>query len=59
MKVIIPIEIRVPTLRTEIPEKANTEAIAKDLDMTDELREAAAICITLYQQRITNFITSV
>ena len=59
MKVIIPIEIRVPTLRTEIPEKANTEAIAKDLDMTDELREAAAICIALYQQRITNFITSV
>ena len=33
MKVIISIEIGVPTLRTEIPD-------AKDLDMIDELREA-------------------
>ena len=54
MEAIIPIEIGVPTLQMEIPEKANTKAIAKDLDMIDELREAAAICITLYQQIITN-----
>ena len=38
----------------EIPEKANTEAITKDLDMTDEFREAADVRITSYQQRITN-----
>ena len=54
MKAIIPAEIGVPTLRMEIPEQANTEAIAKDLDMTDKLCEAVAVCITSYQQRITN-----
>ena len=48
MEAIIPTEIGVPTLRTEILEKANTEAIAKDLDMTDKLREAAAIRIASY-----------
>ena len=45
IETIIPIEIGVPTLRMEILEKANTEVIAKDLDMTDKLREAAAVCI--------------
>ena len=54
MEAIIHTKIWVPTLRTEIPEKANTEAITKDLDMTDELREAAAVRIASYQQRITN-----
>ena len=54
MEAIIPIEIGVPTLRTEILEKANAEAVTKDLDMTDELREAAAVCIESYQQRLTN-----
>ena len=54
MEAIIPTEIGVPTLRMEIPEKANTEAIAKDLDMTDELHEAAVVRIASYQQRITN-----
>ena len=41
-------------LRTEVPEIANAEAILKDLDMTDELREAAAIRISSYQQRMAN-----
>ena len=54
MEAIIPIEIGMPTLRTEIPEKTNTDVITKDLDMADELREAAAIRIALYQQRMTN-----
>ena len=44
----------VPTLPTEIPEKANTEVISKYLDMTNELREAVAVRIVSYQQRITN-----
>ena len=43
-----------PTLRTEIPEKANTEAIAKDLNMTNGLHEAAVVHIASYNQRITN-----
>ena len=51
---IIPTEIGVPTLRTEILNKANTEAIAKEVDMTNKLCEAAAIRIASYQQRIKN-----
>ena len=54
MEAIIPIEIGVPTLRTEILEKANAEAVTKDLDMTDELCEATVVCIESYQQRLTN-----
>ena len=49
MKAIIPTEIGVPTLRTEIPEKANVEVVTKDVDMTDELREVAAVRIGSYQ----------
>ena len=43
-----------PTLRTKIHEKANVEVVSKDLDMTDELREAATVRIASYQQRLTN-----
>ena len=48
MEAIIPIEIGMPTLQTEIPEKANAEAVAKDLDMASELREATAMRIASY-----------
>ena len=34
IEAIIPIEIGIPTLRTEILEEANVEAVTKDLDMT-------------------------
>ena len=54
MKAIIPTKIGMPILWTEIPRKANTEAITKDLDMVDELQEAAVICVASYQQRMTN-----
>ena len=54
MKAIIPTEIGVPTLQTEVPTKGNTEAVTKDLDMTYELREAAAMRIASYQQILTN-----
>ena len=47
-------KFRVPTLRTEIPEKANTEAITKDLDIADELHDVTAVYMASYQQRITN-----
>ena len=43
-----------PTLRTEIPEVANTEALAKDLDMTDELQEAVVVRMASYKQKTTN-----
>ena len=54
MEAIILTKIGIPTLRTKILEKATAETITKDLDMTDELREAAAVCIASYQQRLTN-----
>ena len=54
MEAIICIEIGMPTLRIKIPGRTNTEAITKDLDMVDELREATAIRIALYQQRMMN-----
>ena len=42
------------TIRTEVPEEVNAEAITKDLDKEDELREAAAVRIASYQQRLAN-----
>ena len=45
MEAIISIEIEMPTLRIEIPEEANVEAVIKDLDMIDKLCEAAAMRI--------------
>ena len=54
MEAIIPTEIGMPTLRTGIPEEANAEAITKDLDMADELHEAATLRIASYQQRLAN-----
>ena len=54
MEAIIPTEIGMPTLQTEIPEKANIEALAKDLDMKNELHEAIVVRMASYQQRTTN-----
>ena len=54
MEAKIPTEVGMPTLQTEVPEKANTEAIVKDLDMTDELHEVTVVRMTSYQQRIKN-----
>ena len=54
MESIILIEIGVPMLRMENHEKANTEAITEDLDMTDELREVTVVRRASYQQRMTN-----
>ena len=45
METIIPTEIGMPTLRTGILEEANVEAVIKDLDMSDELHEAAVVHI--------------
>ena len=49
MEAIIPTKVGMPTLQTEIPGKTNTETITKDLDMENELQEAAAIHIASYQ----------
>ena len=52
MEAIIPTEIGMPTLRTGIPEEANAKVVTKDLDMGDELREAAVVRIASYQKRL-------
>ena len=48
MKAIIPTEIGMPILRAEIHEKANVEAVTKDLDMTNELHEDSIVHIASY-----------
>ena len=48
MEAIIPTNFRMSTLRIEIPKEANAESVTKDLNMADELREAAAVRIASY-----------
>ena len=55
MEAIVPTKIRMPTIQTGISEEASTEAIIKDLDTANELREAATICIASYQQRLASW----
>ena len=50
MEAIILTKIERPTLHSGIPKKANVEAVIKDLDIVDELREAAGVLIVSYQQ---------
>ena len=47
MEAIVPTEIEMPTIRIEIPEEVNAEAITKDLDTTDEIREVAVVRISI------------
>ena len=54
MEAVIPTEIGLSTIRTATPESENAESIAGELDMSDELQEAAAIRITSYQRRLAN-----
>ena len=54
MEAVIPMEIGMPTIRTELPEEANAEAITKYLDTTYELYKVAAVRITSYQRRLEN-----
>ena len=54
MEVVIPTEIGLPTIRTTTPKSENAESIARELDKSDELREAAAIHITSYQRHMAN-----
>ena len=54
MEAIIPIEIGMPTIRTNIPKQGNVDLMIKDLDTIDELRESAAIHIASYKRRLEN-----
>ena len=52
MEAVIPTEIGLPTIRTDTLESANTESVVRELDASDELREAASIRITSYHRRL-------
>ena len=54
MKVKVPTEIGMPTLRTNLPEQSNVETVVKDLDTIDELREVTIVRITSYHNRLEN-----
>ena len=54
MEAIVPTEISMPTLRTDLPEQSNAESVIKDLDTADELREAAVMWIASYHRRLVN-----
>ena len=54
MEVVIPTEIDLPTVRTAMPDPAYEESMIRELDTSDELREAAAIRVASYQRRLGN-----
>ena len=54
MEVIIPTEIIMPTIWSDVPEQENVELVLKDLDMVDKLRESTAVRIASYQCRLEN-----
>ena len=54
MEVVIPTEIGLPTIRIATPESENVESVARELDVSDELREVATIQIVSYQRRLAN-----
>ena len=50
MEVVIPTKIGLPTIQTATPKSENAESVARELDTSDELREAAAIRVASYQR---------
>ena len=52
MEAIIPMEIGMPTIRTNTPKQGSIELMIKELDTVDELRESIAIRIASYQHRL-------
>ena len=54
MEAIIPTEIGMPKLRTDMTEQLSIESIIKDLDTADELRETAAVRVASYHRWLEN-----
>ena len=54
MEAIIPIEIGMPMLRTDVLEQLSTKSIVKDIDTVDELLETETVRITSYHHRLAN-----
>ena len=55
MEAVIPTEIGLPTIRTDTPESENAESVVRELDLSDELREEAAIRIASNHCRLASF----
>ena len=54
MEVVIPTEIGLPIIRTATSDSENAESVVRELDVSDDLREAAAIRVASYQRRLAN-----
>ena len=54
MEAIVPTEIGMPTLQTNLPEQSSAKTVVKDLDTADELCKAAAVRIASYHSRLAN-----
>ena len=54
IEAIVPIEIGMPMLLTNLPKQSNVEYEIKDLDTVDELREAVVVWIASYHHRLAN-----
>ena len=54
MEAVIPTKIGLPTIRTTMPESENAGSVVRELDTSDELREAEAIRVASYQCRLAN-----
>ncbi|XXG75111.1 hypothetical protein AAC387_Pa07g3691 [Persea americana] len=53
MKAVIPLEVGLPTLRSELCDQGlNDLNVARELDLAEERREAAAIRLAAYQQQL-------
>ena len=55
MEAVIPTEIDLPTIQTATPESENAGSVVRELDTSDELREATTIRVASYQRRLANF----
>ena len=54
MEAVIPTEIGLPTTRTATPELENAESVVRELDASDELREATTIRVASYPRSLAN-----
>jgi hypothetical protein len=53
VEAVIPLEVGMPTTRTtEFVVETNEENLRKDLDLLEERRDLAVVCLASYQQRI-------
>ena len=53
VEAVIPLEIEMPTIRTtKFDVQANEDSLLKDLDLIEEKRDLATVCLVAYQNRL-------